>query len=463
MDRGDAASLAAARTGFERVLTLAPDFPDALRRLSYVEVELGELDAAVEHAHRAYAVDPSPYNALAAARALLTAEKEEDAPEALTMAQEAVKGLPDDFDANWALLFAGVANDEMDVVRQADRKLLEIAPNHPFPHYIAGLLAADNEKWETAEQELLQARDLGMPADEIQGIIDKYNIAAQARTARLTRQALRVLGYVLVAWLAGMALLFLLGLLLSALTLAAVKRPPRGEAFRIGAGERIVRGLYAAVIGLTSAYFYLSLPVLAVIVIVGAGGFIWLMLRSGRANLYLFAVVGLAGFYTVAAIVWSIFTRLHEGEPGRLLPRDASPRLWATAEEIAGRVGTRPVDAIYVTPAVEIAVTERGGALRKLRGQGQRCLIVGLGGAAGNDAGRILGHSGARVRPFLQSRYCRRQPGPPGARLDAPYGLPARRSRPGALVQPRLALHQWLQSRVLPRHVGRVAAARDPG
>ncbi len=383
MDRGDAAGLATARTGFERVLTLAPDFSDALRRLSYVEIELGELDAAVEHARRAYAVDASPYNALAAARALLTAEKEEDASEALTMAREAVKGLPDDFATNWVLLFAGIVNDEMEAVRQADRKLLEIAPNHPFPHYIAGLLAADNEKWETAEQELLQARDLGMPADEIQGINDKYNIAGQARTARLTRQALRVLGYVVVGWLAGMALLFLLGLLLSALTLAAVKRPPRGEAFRIGAGERIVRGLYSVVIGLTSAYFYLSLPVLAAIVIIGAGGFIWLMLRSGRVNLYLLAVVGLAGFYTVAAIVWSIFTRLREGEPGRLLPRDESPRLWATAEEIAGRVGTRPVDAIYVTPGVEIAVTERGGALRKLRGQGQRCLIVGLGALPG--------------------------------------------------------------------------------
>lgn len=383
LDRGDAASLAAARTGFAQVLVLAPDFPDALRRLSYAELELGEVSAAINHARRAYAADASPYNAEAVARALLTADNEADAPEALTMAQAAVAGQPDDIATNWVLLFAGLANDKIDIIRQADRKLLQIAPDHPYVHYVAGLLAADDEQWETAEQELLRARDLGMPADEVQATIDNYNIAGQARTARLVRQGLRVLGYVVVGWLAGMALLFLLGLPLSALTLAAVKRPPRGETFRVGVGERIMRGLYAVVIGLTSAYFYLSLPVLAALVIAGAGGLIWLMLRAGRVNLYLLALVGVAGFYTVAAIVWSIFTRIREGEPGRPLSRAESPRLWALAEEIAGRVGTRPVDAVYVTPDVEIAVTERGRALRKLRGQGRRYLIVGLGSLQG--------------------------------------------------------------------------------
>ena len=383
MDRGDASDLAAARSGFEKVLALAPDFPEALRRLSYVELELGEVDAAVEHARRAYTVDTSPYNASAVARALLIADKDADAPEALRMAQEAVAGFPDDIEVNWSLLFAGLANDKIAVVREADRTLLESAPDLAYPHYIAGLLAADDEQWEKAEQELLRARDLGMPADDVQGIIDEYNIAGQARTARFARQGLRAFAYGVAGWLAGMALLFLLGLLLSALTLAAVKRPPRGETFRIGAGERIVRSLYAAIIGLTSAYFYLSLPVLAVIVIIGAGGIIWLMLRAGRVNLYLLALVGLTGFYTVAAIVWSLFTRLRDAEPGRLLPRSEAPRLWALAEEIAVRVSTRPVDAVYVTPGVEVAVTERGGVLRKLRGQGQRCLIVGLGALPG--------------------------------------------------------------------------------
>jgi Zn-dependent protease with chaperone function len=41
------------------------------------------------------------------------------------------------------------------------------------------------------------------------------------------------------------------------------------------------------------------------------------------------------------------------------------------------------VDAIYVTPAPEIGVTERGSLLQKLSGAGQRCLILGLGTLSG--------------------------------------------------------------------------------
>src|SRR5205823_1728197 len=60
-----------------------------------------------------------------------------------------------------------------------------------------------------------------------------------------------------------------------------------------------------------------------------------------------------------------------------------APQLWALAEEVAARVGTRPIDAIYITPVADIAVTERGSLLKKLRGTGQRCLILGLGALNG--------------------------------------------------------------------------------
>ncbi|MCP4537572.1 MAG: M48 family metalloprotease [Chloroflexi bacterium] len=83
--------------------------------------------------------------------------------------------------------------------------------------------------------------------------------------------------------------------------------------------------------------------------------------------------------YTLIAIVRSIFTRVKDEDPGHVLSRDEAPQLWSLAEDVAERVGTRPVDAIYVVPAPNIAVTERGGLVQKLRGAGQRCLILGLG------------------------------------------------------------------------------------
>src|SRR5687767_11519801 len=53
MDAGD---LAAAEADYLAVLGLANEFPDALRRLSYVEIQLGNTDEAVEYARRAVAV-----------------------------------------------------------------------------------------------------------------------------------------------------------------------------------------------------------------------------------------------------------------------------------------------------------------------------------------------------------------------------------------------------------------------
>jgi hypothetical protein len=79
-------------------------------------------------------------------------------------------------------------------------------------------------------------------------------IATQARLMRWARRCV----YAVAGWLALLAVLFVVGLLLSALTHAAVKRP------REGAGERIVRGIYAAVIALTSAYFCVSIPSLPI-------------------------------------------------------------------------------------------------------------------------------------------------------------------------------------------------------
>jgi Zn-dependent protease with chaperone function len=71
--------------------------------------------------------------------------------------------------------------------------------------------------------------------------------------------------------------------------------------------------------------------------------------------------------------------RVKEGEPGRSLPPEQAPELWALTADVARRVGTRPIEAIYITPGTEIAVTERGSLPGKLMGRGQRCLILGLG------------------------------------------------------------------------------------
>jgi Zn-dependent protease with chaperone function len=63
------------------------------------------------------------------------------------------------------------------------------------------------------------------------------------------------------------------------------------------------------------------------------------------------------------------------------LPLDlaANPELRNTLAEVAARIGTRPVDRVFMTPFTDIAVFDRGGLVAQLRGTSQRCLVLGAG------------------------------------------------------------------------------------
>jgi Zn-dependent protease with chaperone function len=387
MDEGD---LAAAKGGYERVLELAPDFPDAARRLSYVELGLGNIEAAVERARQAHAAGDSPYNQVALAQALLSTEGRDNEIEALTHAQAAVEALPDDDSANVALLLAGIVNKNEAAVRRASTTLVEVLPEYPLAHFYLGLLAAEDSQWEKAERELLLAQKLGMPAEYVQEALDD-RIASEARWSRWRRRGIYALG----AWVGGLAVLFGAGVLLSKLTLAAVQRPQPATEFQLGWTERLVRTLYRIVIAITSLYFYASIPILILIVIAVTGGIFYLFLVAGRVPVRLAVFILAAAFYTLYAVLRSIFTRYKDPEPGQPLPRNQAPELWALTQEVAEHVGARPVDAIYVTPAPEIGVMERGNLWRKLTGAGQRCLILGLGALPAMTQGQfkaILAH-----------------------------------------------------------------------
>jgi Zn-dependent protease with chaperone function len=387
MDAGD---LTAARQGYEDVLSLAPEFPPAARRLSYVELELGDVESALEHAGQAYIGDPSPYNENALARALLATEDPAHYNSALAHAKTAAEALPEDPSAQNVLLWAGIVNEEVDVVRQASASLTQIAPEYPVGHYFAGVVAAEDGKWEEAERRLLLAQELGMSSEDVQQVLEG-GIRSRARTQRWLRRG----GYTFAGWLASPLVLLLVGVLLSRLTLTAAYRSQSITQFEVGRGERWIRALYRVVIATTSLYFYVSIPLLILIVVAGTAGLFYLFYVAGRIPVRLALVIGLGALYTLYAIVRSVLTKARDAEPGRLLAREEAPGLWSVVEEVAERLDTRPVDAIYATPAPEIAVMERGGLWRKLHGAGQRCLILGLGALPGMTQGQfkaVLAH-----------------------------------------------------------------------
>jgi Zn-dependent protease with chaperone function/tetratricopeptide (TPR) repeat protein len=388
MDAGD---LETAQRNYEQVLELAPDFPDAARRLSYVELDLEDVEAGLRYAELAYRVDPqSAYNRSALAWAMLATDEPDLIAKALPLAQSAAQAMPDDADMCLILIVAGAMNDDLEVVRQASTELIQLDPNHPWGHYFAGLFAAEDGRWVEAERQLLLSQELGMPAEQVQSVLDK-GIRSQARFHRWLRRG----GYLVAGWLVGLGALLLVGMLLSKLTLVTAYRVPSSAQFEIGAAERLVRGIYRSVITIASLYFYVSIPVLILIVIAGAGGILYFFYQSGRMPIKLAAIIAGSAFFTLVAIVRSALTRLRETEPGRPLSREEAPGLWSLVEEVAERLDTRPVDAIYVTPGSGIAVTERGGLWKKLCSAGQRCLILGLGALPGMTQGQfkaILAH-----------------------------------------------------------------------
>jgi Zn-dependent protease with chaperone function len=167
--------------------------------------------------------------------------------------------------------------------------------------------------------------------------------------------------------------------MLSTLTLSTIKHLPTSTSYAISPTERLTRGLYRIVVALASGYFFLSIPFLIFLVVGIAGGVIYFFLAVGRIPLNIVGVVGISALYTLFAIIRSVFTRVRQADPGPCLPREEAPQLWTLLEEVASRVGTRPVDTVFVTPFPEIAVTERGGLLKKFTGTGERVLILGLG------------------------------------------------------------------------------------
>lgn len=377
----DTQQYAQAKRDYESVLELAPDFPDVLRRLSYVESALGNTGSSISIARRAFEVSPEAVNEAALGQALLYSENADDLNEALTHARSAVVDLPRDDFANSVLLLAGWANEDQDAMRQASEVLLEVSPDYPLAHYLAGLLAAEDEEWIRAEEELLRAEELGMPSDSIQLALDD-GISHNAKIERWENRGILGL-YAIGIWIAGMGVLFVIGIFLSRLTLATVKQHAGEANHSIHTGERLVRTFYRFVIGITSLYYYLSIPILVLTVVLLTAGIFYAFFAIGRIPVRIAFFVIIAALYTLFAVVKSILVRVPDREPGRRLSQTEAPQLWQLTKEVAERVGTRPIDAIYVIPGSIIAVTERGTMFERFKGTGLRCLILGLGALPG--------------------------------------------------------------------------------
>jgi Zn-dependent protease with chaperone function len=93
--------------------------------------------------------------------------------------------------------------------------------------------------------------------------------------------------------------------------------------------------------------------------------------------------------------------RVIDEDPGVPLDLNAEPRLRAVLAEVAEKIATPPVDAVYLTPGVEVAVLERGGLRARFGRRTRRCLVLGVGVLDGMPLRAfkaILGHEYGHLR-----------------------------------------------------------------
>lgn len=381
----DADEYEKSRDLYNQVTDLAPNFATAYRRLGYIESALENPQGAIKLIRKAVELEPDGYNKNALAAALLYGQNKSDYPEALDLASSAAKLLPEDESSLTTWLLAAVATEDETNMRQADEQLLKVAPNNLYAHYYAGFLAAVDGKWERSEKEFLIAQKLGLPEEDLQRILST-GISRYAMMYRLFRGG----GIATGVWLLGLGAFFVVGKSLSSATINTLKTSRPTLETQIQPGELRIRSIYRKVISLLSIYYYISIPfvVLLLLLVIGVAVYIFGQIGSIPVQaIYILAVMLLGSLY---AIVRSLLSRHKEIPVGRPLQKMDAPELWRLVEDVARTVSVRPVDAVYITPGIEIAVNEKGSILGKMRGTSKRNLLLGLGVLPALTQGQLI-------------------------------------------------------------------------
>lgn len=197
-------------------------------------------------------------------------------------------------------------------------------------------------------------------------------------------------------WASYLVAIIVAGLILSALTLQSARSLPTTRTGAPHGVTLVLRKLYAVVLFLTCLGYYLSLPFMLAVVVGLTGLVLYAFLAVGHIPVKIALILIVVCGVTVWATFRSLFIRVKELEPDMKLDLRERPELRAVLDEVAARVGTRPVDVVYMVSGATIAVFERGGMLSRMLGRrGERCLILGAGALKGLrliDFKAILAH-----------------------------------------------------------------------
>ncbi len=371
MDKGE--NKEAARL-YQQVVDAAPQFDPGLRRLGTCLFFNGDAERGMSLLEKAVQLNRSPENLLTIAYHIAFSGKGKQEKRALGLATEAdQKNKEKDFSYPALVAQLALGLDRQKEFREATLRLVLQYPDQMVTHYFNASRAAMDEQWALAESEIKKAEDVGLPHEAVKKFLDS-GVHSRATVWRYAHYSLNVL----LAWAAGLYLLFMLGKSLSNLTLSAINKNTDPNA-AITPKELALRRIYRKLISVAGFYYYLSQPVVILLVIAVTGSVIYGFLMLGRIPIKLTAFLVVGTLVTVYKMIQSLFIKVKAEDPGRSLTREEAPGLWTLTEEVARDIGTRPIDEIRMTPSTELAVYERGSRREKSQDKARRILILGTG------------------------------------------------------------------------------------
>jgi Zn-dependent protease with chaperone function len=365
-----------------------PESAHALRRLSYEENRLGQRAVALQHAREALAMERSAENMTNLADILVpddTTASSLELMEAKGLAIAAAELKPDDPFPQAMRARVALAMEDADTLRESTERLEALEPNEANTHVLRFYSLASDGKFSAARASLERAAALGLPKAQYD-VMSAQLEAAEPFYVRWWKPV--AIG--LAVWFGGFALLLGAGALLSRVAIRAAAEVPEDlSANATGLSHRL-RRTYAAVLFLSSLFYYLSIPIVIALVLGIGGSLIYGAFVIGHIPIKLVGLIVVLMAVSVWSMLKSLFIRANDAEPGLRLDMERQPRLRALLDEVAARIGTHAVDNVYMTPATEVAVMERGKGKPK-----ERCLILGvaaLDGLSIRPLKAVLGH-----------------------------------------------------------------------
>jgi Zn-dependent protease with chaperone function len=259
-----------------------------------------------------------------------------------------------------------VALGEQPLLERCVPRVQVLAPEQAYTWYYTAIQATGEGRWGHASASLIHASELGLPESDARALRSAIPAEDPDRSAKLLAW-----GAVVVWTLSGMALLLVTWALSETVKDHATDSRPRTDALGVWVRRAYGAALRASIGACLLTPLALLTP-LGVVVGISMGDETsvrpWALLALLALLASLFGWVALR--VVAAQPTWI--------RPGMRLPLRNHARLRRLLREVGVRLGSIPVDRVYITPGMDLRIVVRGNALQHLTGRPQRCLVLGI-------------------------------------------------------------------------------------